>query len=242
MGDPSAIYAKQEYLTPGAAETVEMIAEVVRPGEETLLLDVASGKGEAACHLATHYGCRVVAVDLFDPFIHYAAAKAWFFNLRDLVSVTRASGRRLPVRDGAFDAGYCIGAPSIVGLAPCLRELARAVRPGGWVIVSDAVWRAKPEGPLGPEWRWWAGDTPQVSIDEYAAVVTDAGLSIERTHVHAASAWEEYFRPMLELAHEARTKQPADPFLADDIESAVALDRRAQEMYVDYATFVARKG
>ena len=31
MPDYSRIYARQEYLTPGAAETVELIAEVVQP-------------------------------------------------------------------------------------------------------------------------------------------------------------------------------------------------------------------
>ena len=45
MPDYSRIYARQEYLTPGAAETVEIIAETVQPTETSLLLDVACGKG-----------------------------------------------------------------------------------------------------------------------------------------------------------------------------------------------------
>ena len=118
MPDFARIYAHSDYLTPGAAETVELIAETVRADEESFgyLLDVACGKGEAAASLAGRFACKIVAVDLYDAFIHVAAAKAWFFNLRDLVSVLRADGKRLPVRDAAFDAAYCIGAPSIVGL------------------------------------------------------------------------------------------------------------------------------
>ncbi len=241
MADFTRIYAKQEYLTPGAARTVELIGETVKPTASTWLLEVACGKGEAAATLAGRFACRILAVDLYDPFIHYASAKFWFYNLRDLVSIVRADGKRLPLRAAAFDAAYCIGAPSIVGLHPALREMARAVRPGGHVVVSDIVWRTKPEQPLGPEWRWLAKAEPQLSQDEYASAIEAAGVSVERTHLHPVSDWEDYWSPMLEVAQEAKTHQPADIFFADDVESGVALERRAVEMYIDYASFIARK-
>lgn len=234
------IYSRQEYLTPGAPVTVEMIAETARPDERTRLLDLACGKGEAAAALAGRYGCRIIAVDLYDPFIHYAAAKFWHFNLRDLVALVRADGKALPVRDGAVDAAYCIGAPSIVGLDAALGELARVTRPGGHVIVSDAVWRARPRSALGPEWRWVA-EMEQVSAAEHAARMEAAGLTVERTHTHPVSDWEEYWRPMLEVAEEAKRSNPADIFFADEIESGVALERRAAEQFLDYVTFVARR-
>jgi len=241
MTDFLRIYARQEYMTPGAAETVELIAEAVRPSEDALLLEVAAGKAEAACTLAGRFACRVLAVELYDPFVQYAAAKVWHWNLRDLVTVLRADGRRLPLRDAACDAAYCIGAPSIVGLEPCLAEMARAVRPGGHVVVSDVVWRAKPEQPLGPEWKWVASAEPKLSADEYAAAIQAAGLCVERVHIHDRSAWEEYFRPMLRVAQEAKTAQPADIAFADEVESGVELERRAVEAWLDYATFIARR-
>jgi SAM-dependent methyltransferase len=240
MPDYSRIYARQEYLTPGGAETVELIAETVQPTEQSLLLDVACGKGEAASALAGRFACRIAAVEMFDAFIHHTAAKAWFYNLRDLVTVLRADGRRLPVRGGAFDAAYCIGAPSIVGLDDCLRELARATKAGGHVIVSDVVWRTKPEAPLGEEWGWLALADP-ISTDEYVAAIEEAGLDVERVRIHDRSVWEEYWSPMLAIANDAKTSQPADIFFADEIESAIALERRAVDLYIDYATFIATK-
>ena len=240
MPDFARIYAHSDYLTPGAAETVELIAETVGPTEDSLLLDVACGKGEAAASLAGRFACKIVAVDLYDAFIHVAAAKAWFFNLRDLVSVLRADGKRLPVRDAAFDAAYCIGAPSIVGLEECLREMARTVRPGGHLIVSDIVWRETP-GPLSErEWKWVA-EMPQLTLDNYAAAIESAGLKVDRTVVFPRSAWEDYFRPMLQVAQEAKTAQPADIFFADEIETSVALERRAADAWLDYAAFIAHK-
>jgi SAM-dependent methyltransferase len=241
MPDYLRTYARQEYLTPGAAETVELIAEAVRPAADALLLEVAAGKAEAACTLAGRFACRVLAVEIYDPFVHYAAAKAWHWNLRDLVTVLRADGRRLPLRDAACEAAYCIGAPSIVGLEPCLAEMARAVRPGGHVVVSDVVWRRKPERPLGPEWSWVAQAQPRLSAEEYAAAVEAAGLCVERVHLHERSAWEAYWRPMLRVAQEAKTSQPADIAFADEVETGVELERRAVEAFWDYATFLARR-
>jgi SAM-dependent methyltransferase len=239
MPDFARIYARQEYLTPGAAETVEIIAQTVQPDETTQLLEVAAGKGEAAATLAGRHGCRIVCVEPYDAFVHYAAAKFWFFNLRDIVSLIRADGRKLPLQNASVDAAYCIGAPSIVGLEAALREMACAVRPGGSVIVSDIVWREKP-GPLGSEWRWFAG-AQQITAEEYAGEIEDAGLHVEQQRRHDRAAWEEYWRPMLEVAHEAKTSQPADVFFADEIESSVELERRAMEAWLDYATFVARR-
>jgi SAM-dependent methyltransferase len=238
----SRIYAKQEYLTPGAAETVELIAQTVNPAEDALLLDIAAGKGEAACTLAGRFACRVIAVDIYDPFIHYAAAKAWHWNLRDLVTVLRADGKRVPVRDAVCDAAYCIGAPSIVGLEPCLAELARAVKPGGHVIASDIVWREKPDGPLGPEWGEVAKVAPRLSQDEYAALLAAQGLAVLDVHTHDRSAWDEYHRPTADVAREARaSSDPEDLALGEEIERQIALERRAADAFLDYATFLARK-
>ena len=241
MLDYLRTYARQEYLTPGAAEIVELIAEAVRPAAEAQLLEVAAGKAEAACTLAGRFACRVLAVELYDPFVQYAAAKAWHWNLRDLVTVLRADGRRLPLRAATCEAAYCIGAPSIVGLESCLAEMARAVRPGGHVVVSDIVWRRKSGQPLGPEWKWVASAEPKLSADEYAAAIEAAGLRVERVHLHGRSAWDAYWRPMLRVAEEAKTAQPADIAFADEVESGVELERRAVEAFWDYVTFVARR-
>jgi SAM-dependent methyltransferase len=235
----SRVYARQEYLTPGAAETVELLADASRPTAASRLLDVACGKAEAACTLAARFRCRVVAVDRHAPFLRHDAAKLRGRGLTALVALARADGRRLPVPDAAFDAGYCIGAPSIVGLEDCLRELRRAVRPGGVVAVSDVVWREKPDAPLGPEWQWVAQQEPRIDADDYAATIAACGLTVERVHIHPRSAWDAYFAPMLAAAAEERAG--GDPAFADGVEEGVALERRALAAFWEYATFIARR-
>ena len=129
-----------------APPSVELIAEWARPAEGALLVDAAAAKGEAACTLAGRFACRVLALETYDPFVHYAAAKAWHWNLRDLVTVARGRGQRLPLRDASCDVAYCLGAPAIDGLEECLAELARVVKPNGYVFLSNVVWRvSRPE-------------------------------------------------------------------------------------------------
>ena len=86
-----------------------------------------------------------------------------------------------------------------------------------------------------------ASAEPKLSAEEYAAAIEAAGLRVERVHIHERSAWEAYWRPMLRVAQEAKTSQPADIVFADEVESGVELERRAVEAWLDYATFVARR-
>ena len=234
------LYGRQEYLTPGAAETVERIIEVVRPGPSSLLLDVACGKGEAACVLAARSRCRVIGVDLYPLFFDDARAKIATQGLGGNVTIVRADGKRLPLPDGTFDAAYCIGGPSIVGLEACLRELARAVRAGGAVIVSDIVWRERP-GALGPEWRWFAS-MQQITRDEYASAIETAGLKVEEITVFPHAVWDVYHRPMAEVAQAARASvNPEQAAQADQIEADIEMEQRAVASFIDYAMFVARR-
>jgi SAM-dependent methyltransferase len=225
------MYARQEYLTPGAPETVAMIADATVPG--MLALEVASGKGEAACRLAAD-GRRVIAVDAFDGFLRYTRTKATERGLAAGVALARGNGRALPFVDGAFAAAYCIGAPSIVGLRDCIGELARITHTGGAVVVSDITWRVKPDAPLGPEWGWVA-EFGQITLNEYGRILRDAALVVDEVRVFGEDAWDAYHAPMLAVAAEERER--GDAAFAAQIEDGVELERRAAAVFLDYTAF-----
>jgi hypothetical protein len=139
----------------------------------------------------------------------------------------------------AHDAAYCIGAPSIVGTEECLRELRRAVPPGGVVAVSDVVWRQKPDGPLGEEWGWIATYEPRLTAADYAAVIESCGLTVEQVRIHDRAAWDEYHAPMALVVEAARAQ--GDHAFADQVERNRDLEQRAVDAFWEYASFITRR-
>src|SRR5690242_2954482 len=121
---PREAYARlaEEYdASPNALIALE--ERIMRPllplsMEGTVVIDVAAGTGRWARYCRTR-GARAVTVD----FCH------------EMQPEVEADAERLPWRDGTADLAICAFA---LGYAPqCFPELARIVRPGGALLVSD---------------------------------------------------------------------------------------------------------
>jgi demethylmenaquinone methyltransferase / 2-methoxy-6-polyprenyl-1,4-benzoquinol methylase len=120
-------------------------AVAASPGDR--VLDVATGTGMVAAELARRWGCRVVGVDQSEEMLAGARARLardpWLASRIELV---RGEAERLPAADGEFDAltfTYLLRYVDDPGAT--LRELARAVRPGGRIAsVEFGVPRSTP--------------------------------------------------------------------------------------------------
>lgn len=242
--DQYALYARQEFLTPGESETLDVVGRVCRLAPGARVLEVASGKGEAACLLSVRHGWRVFGADRYAPFVEHAARKVRDRQLGERVSFALADGRRLPVSDGCFDAIFCFGGPSIVGMEPFLEEAARVLTPGSWLAISDWVWRKRPVPPEALPLRVKEDNFPV--LDEFAAMVRSAGFEVLLAQALPSSAWEEYYGPMLETLAELRREHPDDPEVEEYVrkswenEPRTFYERGGRE-YWGYAVLIARK-
>ena len=105
------------------------------------LLDVACGTGSVA-RLATARGCDVVALDQSADMLAQARASR--------LSVVRATAEHLPFPDASFDAlTFTYLLRYVADPAACMRELVRALRPGGRIGMVEF---GRPRGLTVPPW------------------------------------------------------------------------------------------
>lgn len=150
-----------------SAETLGALVEMVPEDSSAKWIDVACGPGVVSRALASGVG-SVLGVDLTPAMVEEAERRAAEegvgnvdFALGDATALDRA--------DDSFDGAitrlslHHIPAPGRV-----VAEMARVVRPGGWVLVSDiagdedgeaAAWREEIERLRDPS--HWACPTPQ---------------------------------------------------------------------------------
>src|SRR5260370_13033360 len=102
------------------------------------VLDVASGRGTSAFHLAQSFGCKVTGVDLSEENVHSATMEAARRGLGELVSFQLGDAEQLPFNDGKFDSIVCECAfCTFPSKAVAAREFYRVLNPGGQVVLSD---------------------------------------------------------------------------------------------------------
>ena len=120
--DPSAIVAlESRYLTPWLAEL-----------RGRRLLDVSCGTGRWL-EYAARSGAEVLGVDFCPEMLARAAAKD---GIAPRLAVAEAA--HLPVRSAWADVALCtLSLGHMRDAASVMAEMARTVRPGGMVIVSD---------------------------------------------------------------------------------------------------------
>lgn len=105
------------------------------------VLEVASGSGGPALHLAGHAGCRVTGVDANESGVSTAARAAADAKVSHRVDFRVADANApLPFEDAAFDALVCIDAMNhFPDRASVLREWRRVLRHGGRAVFTDPV-------------------------------------------------------------------------------------------------------
>lgn len=171
-GAPWARLLLGDSFHPGGAALTERLGELMRLAHGQLVLDVAAGDGSSSQTLSRRFGCSMVGVDLG------AGASAGAFNGLSLV---RGDGECLPVRDESFDALVCECSFCLFpDKATAAGEFARALRPGGWIGISDVTRQGPlPEG-LDSIGAWVACLADARPSEEYVALLETAGLRVRR--------------------------------------------------------------
>ena len=174
-----------ESFHPGGTRLTDRLAELLdlRPGAR--VLDVASGRGTSAIHLATRHGCRVVGVDLSGANVAEATDRAREAGVADRVTFRQGDAETLDVPDAVFDAVICECALcTFPDKSAAVRGMARALRAGGRVGISDLTRRGELPPELDGLLAWVACIADARPVEEYVALLKSAGLHPECVEPH----------------------------------------------------------
>jgi len=170
---------------PGGLALTERLGCELGLSASDRVLDVASGRGTSALHLAARFGCQVLGVDYGEANVAAARAEAGRRGLDDRVRFHLGDAESLPFERGAFDALVCECAFCTFPDKPrAAREFARVLRPGGRIGLTDLTRREQlPQGLAGLI-AWVACIADAQPLDRYLGELSAAGFSIGTTESH----------------------------------------------------------
>jgi len=174
-----------ESLHPGGLGLTDHLAKVIGLRHGQRVLDVACGRGISAIHLAQTLGCSVVGVDYSPPNVASARRTAAERGVSDRVHFLAGDAERLPVEAHAFDAviaecAFC----TFPDKAAAAGEFARVLRPGGRLGFVDLLRSGPLPAELGSLAAWVACIGDARPLEEYLALLEDAGLRIDLVERH----------------------------------------------------------
>jgi len=188
---------------PGGTGLTRRLLDALRlqPGE--WLVDVACGVGTTSLLAAQEYGAVVDGVDLSEANVKRATGAAVATGLADLARFHHGDAEALPLADGGWDAVICECALcTFPDKATAAREMARVLRPGGRVGITDITADpARLPAELTGVAAWVACIADARPASEYRALLEAAGLAVTSLehHSHAMDRMIRQISARLEL-------------------------------------------
>lgn len=176
------------FYTTSAAHTdksvLNRVVELAQPHTDALALDVATGTGHTAFALAPHVR-RVIATDITPEMLK--EGERLNASREDGISGVEfrlADAHELPFEEATFDIVTCRrAAHHFTDIRRALHEMARALKPGGRLVIDD---RSVPEDDFVDEtmnrldWLHDESHVREYRPSEWAHWIAEAGLEVEK--------------------------------------------------------------
>ena len=175
-----------ESYHPGGLDLTRRLGRSLGLESGDRVLDVASGPGSTALLLAEEFGAAVEGVDLGEQSVANANALSAQRGLADRVRFRVGDAERLPLDDASVDAVVCECAfCTFPDKATAAAEMARVLRPGGRVGITDVVVdRGRLDAELQTLAGWVACLADARPVEEYTELLAGAGLRVTYRESH----------------------------------------------------------
>ncbi|MGF1463952.1 MAG: SAM-dependent methyltransferase [Maricaulaceae bacterium] len=154
--------------------------------------DLGCGSGAATLALAEILDADVIAADVSAPSLAVLAEAARAAGLTDRVRPLKADFTALDWPEAHLDLIWSEGSSYMMGLPEALTSWRRFLKPGGVLVVPDAVWLT--HTPSQESVRLWADDYPGMTdLPSLRGHAKPAGFEILEDAILPKSAWLSYY-------------------------------------------------
>ncbi|GIG88778.1 SAM-dependent methyltransferase [Plantactinospora endophytica] len=174
LDDDTPLEQAADRLTDVVAEKLELV-----PGAS--LLDVGCGLGVPALRIAARAEVGIVGITVSAEQVRRAGELATAAGLGDRVRFELTDAMAMPFANGSFDAAFALESLIHMDRRAALREIARVVRPGGRIVLTDLYDRtggtAGEDSMIHVLARLWLM-SPLIGRNDYLSLAAGAGLEV----------------------------------------------------------------
>src|SRR5260370_19915082 len=190
-GSDFARFLLGDSFHPGGTGLTHLLGTLLGLTRESNVLDVASGQGTSAFHLAESFGCQVTGIDLSEQNVRLAKVETWQRGLDQFVQFQLGDAEQLPFAENTFDAIVCECAfCTFPSKQLAAREFFRVLKPGGYLGISDLTKVEQNIPELEGLLSWIACIGEALPIQKYIAILEASGFQTQEVEDHSPALAE----------------------------------------------------
>lgn len=191
------LFADMEKLGPGD-DSVSLYVLCSLPQHHfEVVVDAGCGAGRQTMVLASELGAPIQAVDSYQPFLNRLKWRAKEKGLAHLVHTHCMDMKDIPRVFPTIDLLWAEGAAYNIGFANALTIWAKAVKPGGFAVVSELCW-LRDTIPEAVKEFFRSGYPGMHSVPQNIAIAEEMGYRLFNTYTLPREAWVKDYYDVLE--------------------------------------------
>lgn len=237
------IYEGLDREGPGSFEMTRRALDLCKNAPaKPAILELGCGTGGATRDLAKLTNGTIIATDIYQPFLDKVTERVVAMGAADRVTAMKRDMAALDFEPESFDIIWCEGAAYIMGVDKAFEYWKQFLKPGGYLVISDAVWLTK--NAPGEVKAFWAEGYPAMRTAEGNV---QAGESFGYTSLGHftidTSCWDDFYNDVERRLIEIEDMYKDDPdgrAIIDTTRKEIDLYRKHPNMY-GYELHVFRK-